>query len=136
MDKSTNVVDDNLRETESSVKVKNKLPNLTKVQMFMMTFGYFGTQVAFSMQTGSMGRIFQTIGADPNNLGFFFILPPLAGMIMQPLVGYFSDKTWIPKLGRRMPYLIGGSVVSFIVMLMLPNAGSFGFGYGSAADQR
>ena len=49
MDKSTNVVDDNLRETESSVKVKNKLPNLTKVQMFMMTFGYFGTQVAFSM---------------------------------------------------------------------------------------
>ena len=133
MDKSTNVVDDNLRETESSVKVKNKLPNLTKVQMFMMTFGYFGTQVAFSMQTGSMGRIFQTIGADPNNLGFFFILPPLAGMIMQPLVGYFSDKTWIPKLGRRMPYLIGGSVVSFIVMLMLPNAGSFGFGYGSAA---
>src|SRR5699024_1855927 len=62
MDKSTNVVDDNLRETESSVKVKNKLPNLTKVQMFMMTFGYFGTQVAFSMQTGSMGRIFQTIG--------------------------------------------------------------------------
>lgn len=120
-------------ETSTSGVVKNRLPNLTKVQMFMMTFGYFGTQVAFSMQTGSMGRIFQTIGADPNNLGFFFILPPLAGMIMQPLVGYFSDKTWLPKLGRRMPYLIGGSVVSFIVMLMLPNAGSLGFGFGSAA---
>lgn len=120
-------------ETSTSGVVKNRLPNLTKVQMFMMTFGYFGTQVAFSMQTGSMGRIFQTIGADPNNLGFFFILPPLAGMIMQPLVRYFSDKTWLPKLGRRMPYLIGGSVVSFIVMLMLPNAGSLGFGFGSAA---
>ncbi|GAP00284.1 MFS transporter [Fructobacillus ficulneus] len=109
------------------------LPDLTKLQMFLMTFGYFGTQIAFSMQTGSMGRIFQTIGADPNKLGFFFILPPLAGVVTQPLVGYFSDKTWIPRLGRRMPYLIGGSVVSLIVMLLLPNTGSFGFGFGSAA---
>ena len=126
MDKQTN-------DVNVSQSVKHRLPDLSTLQMFMMTFGYFGTQIAFSMQTGSMGRIFQTIGADPNNLGFFFILPPLAGMVMQPLVGYFSDKTWIPKLGRRMPYLIGGTLVSFIVMLLLPNAGSFGFGFGSAA---
>lgn len=126
--KDVNVAQDTVSQT-----VKHRLPDLSKLQMFMMTFGYFGTQIAFSMQTGSMGRIFQTIGADPNNLGFFFILPPLAGMIMQPLVGYFSDKTWLPKFGRRMPYLIGGTLVSFIVMLLLPNAGSFGFGFGSAA---
>lgn len=126
--KDINVAQDTVSQT-----VKHRLPDLSKLQMFMMTFGYFGTQIAFSMQTGSMGRIFQTIGADPNNLGFFFILPPLAGMIMQPLVGYFSDKTWLPKFGRRMPYLIGGTLVSFIVMLLLPNAGSFGFGFGSAA---
>ncbi|MDD9138892.1 SLC45 family MFS transporter [Fructobacillus sp. CRL 2054] len=117
---------------ENSVTQKSR-PRLTQKQIFMMTFGFFGTQIAFAMQTGTMGRIFQTIGADPNKLGFFFILPPLAGLVVQPLVGYFSDKTWHPRFGRRMPYLIGGTVVAMLVMLLLPNAGSLGFGYGSAA---
>ena len=74
-----------------------------------------------------MGRIFQTIGADPTTLGFFFILPPLAGLVVQPLVGYFSDRTWMPRLGRRIPYLLIGAIVAVIVMCLLPNAGSFGF---------
>ncbi|MBS9337266.1 MFS transporter [Fructobacillus parabroussonetiae] len=112
---------------------KNHLPTLSQKQIFLMTFGYFGTQIAFAMQTGTMGRIFQTVGADPNRLGFFFILPPLAGLITQPLVGYFSDKTWHPRFGRRLPYLILGSLVAMVVMFLLPNAGSFGFGYGSTA---
>ncbi|MDF7637169.1 MFS transporter [Leuconostocaceae bacterium ESL0958] len=109
------------------------LPTLSRMQVFVMTFGYFGTQVAFSMQTGSMGRIFQTIGANPENLGFFFILPPLAGMVTQPLIGYFSDKTWSPRFGRRMPYLIGGATVSCLVMVLLPNAGYFGRQFGHLA---
>ncbi|MBS9338134.1 SLC45 family MFS transporter [Fructobacillus sp. M2-14] len=111
---------------------KNALPKLSQLQIFFMTFGFFGTQLAFSMQTGTMGRIFQTIGADPNKLGFFFILPPLAGLIAQPVIGYLSDRTWCPRLGRRMPYLIGGAIVAIIVMMLLPNAGSFGFGFASA----
>lgn len=116
---------------DSKVQKKGQLPILTNMQLFLMTVGYAGVQVAFSVQTGNMGRIFQTLGTDPTKLGFFFILPPLAGMITQPLIGLFSDKTWLPKLGRRMPYLIGGCFVSLIVLLLLPNTGSFGFGYGS-----
>ncbi|WP_415607417.1 SLC45 family MFS transporter [Liquorilactobacillus hordei] len=98
-----------------------------------MTFGFFGVNMAFSLQSSQMGRIFQTIGADPTKLGFFFILPPLAGMIVQPLVGKYSDLTWSNKYGRRMPYLILGAPIAAIVMVLLPNAGSFGFGYASIA---
>ena len=83
--------------------------------------------MAFSLQSSNMGRIFQTLGADPTKLGFFFILPPLAGIFVQPLVGKYSDKTWIPKIGRRLPYLLIGAIVAIIVMALLPNSGSFGF---------
>ncbi|MGL5414922.1 MAG: SLC45 family MFS transporter [Clostridium sp.] len=110
---------------------KNKLPKLPLGMIWMISFGFLGVQMAFQLQSSNMGRIFQTLGANPNNLGFFFILPPLAGLVVQPLIGYFSDKTWMPKLGRRIPYLIVGSVVAVIVMCLLPNSGSFGFGFGS-----
>ena len=106
---------------------KKHLPTLSIATLMLMTFGNLGTSMAFSLQSANMGRIFQTLGADPTKLGFFFILPPLAGMVVQPLVGYFSDRTWIPKIGRRLPYLILGSIVAIIVMNLLPNAGSFGF---------
>lgn len=107
---------------------KKMLPTLAISTLMLMTFGNLGTSMAFSLQSANMGRIFQTLGADPTKLGFFFILPPLAGMVVQPLVGFFSDKTWLPKLGgRRLPYLILGSLVAIIVMCLLPNSGSFGF---------
>ncbi|KRM58558.1 hypothetical protein C5L31_001611 [Secundilactobacillus malefermentans] len=110
----------------------DSLPKLPLLTLFAMTFGYFGVNMAFSLQSSQMGRIFQTIGADPTKLGFFFILPPLAGMVVQPLIGKYSDKTW-NHFGRRMPYLIIGAPVAALVMVLLPNAGSFGFGYASVA---
>ncbi|RYL93480.1 MFS transporter [Sporolactobacillus sp. THM7-4] len=121
---------------EQSVKADVKstrqlLPSLPVSTIWMISFGFLGVQMAFSLQSSNMGRIFQTIGADPTKLGFFFILPPLAGLVVQPLVGYFSDRTWIPKIGRRIPYLLIGAVVAVIVMCLLPNSGSFGFGFGS-----
>lgn len=110
------------------------LPVLSQRFIWMMNFGFLGVQTAFTLQSSQMSRIFQTIGANPNNLGWFFILPPLAGLIVQPLVGYYSDRTWLPKLGgRRLPYLILGTIVAVVVMLLLPNSGSLGFGYGSFA---
>lgn len=112
--------------------VSNHLPFLSKTTIFAMTFGFFGVNMAFALQQSQLGRIFQTIGTDPNKLGFFFILPPLAGMVIQPLIGKYSDQTW-NRFGRRMPYLLIGAPAAAIVLILLPNAGSFGFGYGSAA---
>ena len=111
----------------SEKKLNKHLPSLAFSVLMLMTFGNLGTSMAFALQSANMGRIFQTLGADPTKLGWFFILPPLAGMVVQPLVGYFSDRTWIPKIGRRLPYLILGTIVAVIVMCLLPNSGSFGF---------
>ncbi|USS85711.1 MFS transporter [Fructilactobacillus myrtifloralis] len=109
-------------------------PTLATRQLWYLTIGFLGAQGTLSMQTGNMSRIFQTLGADPTKLGYFFILPPLAGMLVQPLVGYLSDRSWFPKLGgRRLPYLILGTIISVIAMVLLPNAGSLGFGYRSLA---
>lgn len=112
------------------METKLHLPKLTRQQIFNITFGYFGLNMAFFLQTSQMSRIFQTIGTDPNKLGWFFILPPLAGMIVQPIIGKMSDKTW-NRFGRRLPYLIIGSIISAIVLIILPNVGSLGLGYGS-----
>lgn len=109
---------------------KNSLPNLSMKTLFAMTFGFFGVNMAFSLQSSQMGRIFQTIGADPTKLGFFFILPPLAGMIVQPLIGKYSDMTWT-RFGRRMPYLLVGAPVAALVMILLPNGGNMGLGFAS-----
>ncbi|MGF0013606.1 SLC45 family MFS transporter [Limosilactobacillus reuteri] len=77
-------------------------------------------------------QICQTIGANPNNLGFFFIFPPLMGMIVQPIMGKMSDRTW-NRFGRRLPYLLFGTPIAALVLIMLPFSGSLGFGYGSMA---
>ena len=101
-----------------------KKPDLSFWQLWNLSFGFFGVQIAYSLQSANISRIFATLGADPHNLSYFWILPPLMGMIVQPIVGVASDRTWT-KLGRRIPYLLIGSVISVIVMALLPNAGSF-----------
>ena len=93
-------------------------------QMWNLSFGFFGVQIAYALQSANISRIFATLGADPHTLSFFWILPPLMGMIVQPIVGSLSDKTWC-RLGRRKPYLYIGSIIAVIVMALLPNSGSF-----------
>lgn len=99
-------------------------PNLKFISLWDLSFGFFGVQIAYSLQSANISRIFATLGADPHDLSFFWILPPLMGMIVQPIVGTLSDKTWWGRLGRRMPYLLIGAAVAVIVMALLPNAGS------------
>ncbi len=100
--------------------------NLSFGQLFNLSFGFFGVQIAYALQSANISRIFATLGADPHTLSFFWILPPLMGMIVQPLVGKYSDKTW-NRLGRRKPYLLVGALIAVAVMLLLPNAGNFSF---------
>ena len=100
--------------------------NLTFRQLVDLSFGFFGVQIAYALQSANISRIFATLGADPHQLSFFWILPPLMGMIVQPLVGKYSDRTW-NRMGRRKPYLIVGALIAVAVMLLLPNAGSFNF---------
>ena len=104
--------------------MSNKKPNLSFRQMWNLSFGFFGVQIAYALQSANISRIFATLGADPHTLSFFWVLPPLMGMIVQPIVGSLSDKTWC-RLGRRKPYLYIGSIVAVIVMALLPNSGSF-----------
>ncbi|MBR6002780.1 MAG: SLC45 family MFS transporter [Bacteroidales bacterium] len=95
-------------------------------QMWNLSFGFLGVQIAYALQSANISRIFATLGADPHTLSFFWILPPLMGMIVQPLIGKYSDRTWC-KLGRRKPYLLVGAIIAVLVMAFLPNAGSINF---------
>lgn len=92
-------------------------------QLWNLSFGFFGVQIAYALQSASISRIFATLGADPHQLSFFWVLPPLMGMVVQPLIGKWSDRTWC-RLGRRKPYLLAGALVAVLVMILLPNAGS------------
>ena len=107
-------------------------PDLKTSVLWNISAGFFGVQIAYALQSANISRIFATLGADPHNLSYFWILPPLMGMIVQPLVGYCSDKTWMGRLGRRIPYLLAGALVAVLVMCLLPNAGSLGLTVASA----
>ena len=110
------------------MKVK---PDLSFWKLWNISFGFFGVQIAYALQSANISRIFATLGADPHSLSYFWILPPLAGIIVQPIVGAASDKTWT-RFGRRIPYLFVGSLVAVLVMCLLPNAGSFGMAVSTA----
>lgn len=101
-------------------------PDLSFWKLWDLSFGFFGVQIAYALQSANVSRIFTTIGADPHDLSYFWVLPPLMGLIVQPIVGMLSDHTW-NRFGRRLPYLIFGAIIAVIVMCLLPNAGSFSF---------
>lgn len=106
-------------------------PDLSFAKLWNLSFGFFGVQIAYALQSANISRIFATLGADPHSLSYFWILPPLMGIIVQPIVGTLSDKTWC-RFGRRIPYLFVGAAMAVLVMCLLPNAGSLGMAVGTA----
>ena len=106
-------------------------PDLSFWKLWNLSFGFFGVQIAYALQSANISRIFATLGADPHNLIYFWILPPLMGILVQPIIGTLSDRTWC-RFGRRIPYLFIGALLAVLVMCLLPNAGSLGLTVGGA----
>src|SRR5579863_3695250 len=97
-------------------------PRLSVWQIITMSFGFLGIQFGFALQNGNTSRILRSYGADVDQLPAFWLVAPLTGMIVQPLIGHYSDRTW-NRLGRRKPYFLTGALLSSIALIFLPNAG-------------
>lgn len=101
-----------------------KKPNLSIAQIWNMSFGFLGIQMGFALQNGNASRILLNFGADVEELGWFWLVAPLTGLIVQPIIGHYSDHTWT-KLGRRRPFFLAGAVVASLGLFLLPNAEMF-----------
>lgn len=99
----------------------SRKPRLSVAQIINMSFGFLGIQFGFALQNGNASRIFQTFGAEVEHLSLFWLAAPLTGMIVQPIIGHYSDRTWT-KLGRRRPYFLVGAIISAIALVLMPNA--------------
>lgn len=97
-----------------------KKPKLSFWQIWNLSFGFLGVQIGYSLQNSNTSTIFQSLGADVSHLSYFWLAAPLAGMIIQPIIGMFSDGTWT-RFGRRIPYILGGAVISTVALLLMPN---------------
>jgi len=103
-----------------------KKPNLSFWQIWNLSFGFMGVQIGYSLQNGNTSRILEALGAHVESIGYFWLAAPLAGLFVQPIVGLSSDKTWT-RLGRRVPFILFGAIVSALAMFFMPNAESFAY---------
>src|SRR5450631_4941510 len=109
---------------KQTAAIQNKLvekPRLTIGQIITMSFGFMGIQFGFALQNGNTSRILRSFGADVDQLPAFWLVAPLVGMIVQPLIGHYSDRTW-NRLGRRKPYFLTGALLSSLALIFLPNS--------------
>jgi len=98
-----------------------KKPHLSYRQILNLSFGFLGVQFGFALQNANVSRILSSLGADLHNLSLFWLAAPIMGLIIQPIVGWASDKTW-NRMGRRKPYILGGALISLVAMFIMPNA--------------
>jgi len=96
-------------------------PMLSNAQIVNMSVGFLGIQFAFGLQNANMSRIFQTLGAKIDDIPILWIAAPLTGLLVQPIIGHMSDKTWHKRLGRRRPYFLIGAILASLALLLFPN---------------
>lgn len=99
-------------------------------EIWNMSFGFLGIQFGFALQNANTSRIFDTLGADVEKIGLYWLAAPLTGLIVQPIIGYFSDRTWT-RLGRRRPYFLVGAILSSIALFMMPNSSTLYIAIGT-----
>ena len=97
-------------------------PRLSFKQILNMSFGFFGIQFGFALQNANVSRIFQTLGANIDKIGFLWVAAPLTGLLVQPIIGYLSDRTWHPRWGRRRPFFFIGAVLASFALFLMPQA--------------
>src|SRR5205823_12301884 len=102
-------------ETSNAEKPRQSLAGLWNI-----SFGFFGIQVGFALQNANMSRIFQSLGSSVDNLPVLWVAAPLTGLLVQPVVGHLSDKTWLGRLGRRRPYFVAGAVLAALSLFLMP----------------
>jgi maltose/moltooligosaccharide transporter len=101
---------------------KEEKPILPLSQIINMSVGFFGIQFGWDLQRANMGVIYDNLGADADKIPYLFLAAPLTGLLVQPIIGYLSDRTWHPKLGRRRPYFLLGAILSSIALLIMPHS--------------
>jgi maltose/moltooligosaccharide transporter len=97
-------------------------PQLSIRQIINMSVGFFGIQFGWDLQRANMGSIYENLGANPDEVPLLFLAAPLTGLIVQPIIGYLSDRTWHPKWGRRRPYFMIGAILSSIALIFMPHS--------------
>lgn len=105
-----------------SLKTIFENPRLTLVQIINMSVGFFGIQFGWDLQRANMGRIYENLGANPDQVPLLFLAAPLTGLLVQPVIGFLSDRTWHPKWGRRRPYFMIGAIISSIALIFMPHS--------------
>ena len=108
----------------------NKKPQLSFWQIWNMSFGFLGIQMGFALQNANVSRIFQTLGAEIEDIPILWVAAPLTGLIVQPIIGYFSDRTWSIKYGRRRPYFLVGAILASLALFIMPNSPFLWFAAG------
>ncbi|WP_230471332.1 MFS transporter [Hymenobacter jejuensis] len=106
-------------------------PRLSFWQIWNMSFGFLGIQFGFALQNANVSRIFETLGAKPDELAFFWLAAPLTGLLVQPIIGYLSDRTWSPRFGRRRPFFTVGAILASLALLLMPNASALWMAVGT-----
>src|SRR3569623_1188196 len=102
-------------------------PRLGWGQMFNISFGFFGIQIGFALQNANMSRIFQSLGTSLDDLPALWVAAPLTGLLVQPVIGHLSDRTWLGRLGRRRPYFLAGAILAALALLVMPESPSLSF---------
>src|SRR5688500_13363920 len=105
-----------------SAQAQTTKPKMGFTGLWNLSFGFFGIQIGFALQNANMSRIFQSLGTEIDNLPALWIAAPLTGLLVQPLIGHMSDRTWLGRFGRRRPYFLAGAIMAALALFVMPLA--------------